>query len=170
MMRILFVMLCACVFAAASYGCDKGASGGAARTKKIGGCTVETIKIGTGKNVSAEAPSDAAWIRVGSVEPADNALYKKAATDLAKALEARGVEVYSCSELMHVTEGPCWPAYSVEFRIKLNEATSGPIHKFLLGTPIAECRPGAERPDGYGPFFISCGFGSYDWWTVWYRQ
>ena len=170
MMRILFAILCACVLAAASYGCDKGKSAGAVQTKKVGGCTVETIKIGTGKNVSAEAPSDAAWIRVSSVEPAENALYKKASLDLAAALEMRGVEIYTRSELMHVTEGPCWPAYSVEFRIKLNEATSGPIHNFLLGTPIAECRPGAERPDGYGPFFISCGFGSYDWWTVWYRQ
>jgi hypothetical protein len=170
MMRILFVTLCACVLAAASYGCNKGASGGAVQTKKIGGCTVETIKIGTGKNVSAEAPADAAWIRVNSVEFADNELYKKAALDLAKALEMRNVEIYSRSELMHVTEGPCWPAYSVEFRIKLNEAASGPIHNFLLGTPLADHRPGAERPDDYGPFFVSCGFGSYDWWTVWYRK
>ncbi len=81
---------------------------------------METITIGTGKNVSAEAPSDAAWIRVSSVEFADNEIYKKAALDLAKALEMRDVEVYSRSELMHVAEGPCWPPYSVEFRIKLD--------------------------------------------------
>jgi hypothetical protein len=170
MMRILFAILCVCAFAAASYGCNKGKSTGASQTKKVGGCTVETIAIGTGMNVSAEAPSDAAWIRVSSVEFADNELYKKAALDLAKALEMRNVEVYSRSELMHVAEGPCWPPYSVEFRIKLNEQAGGSIHKFLLGTPIAEHRPGSERPDGYGPFFISCGYGSSDWWTVWYRK
>ena len=82
----------------------------------------------------------------------------------------RGVQVYSRSELMHVSEGPCWPPYSVEFRIQLNEAKSGIIRKYLLSTPLAGHRPGADRPDGYGPFFITCGFGSSDWWTVWYRK
>lgn len=169
-MRCIFVMLCMCAFAAGSYGCNKGKSEGAVQTKKVGGCTVETIRIGTGKNVSAEVPPDAAWIRVSSVEFAENALYKKAALDLAKALEMRGVEVFSRSELMHIAEGPCWPPYSVEFRIKLDETMSAPIRKFLLGTPIAEHRPGADRPDDYGPFFITCGSGSSDWWTVWYRK
>ncbi len=169
-MKLLYVTLCVCVFAAASYGCNQGKSEGAARTKKVGGCTVETIAIGTGKNLSTEAPPDAAWIRVSSVEPAENELYKKAALDLTKALEMRGVEIYSRSELMHVAEGPCWPPYSVEFRVKLSDQPGRPIYKFLLNTPIAEHRPGAERPDGYGPFFITCGFGSSDWWTVWYRK
>ncbi len=168
MMRILLVTLCAFAIAAASCGCGKSAGG--PQTKKIGGCTVETITIGTGKSVSAEAPPDAAWIRVSSVEFADNEIYKNAALDLAKALEMRNVEVYSRSELMHVAEGPCWPPYTVEFRIGLDEAASGPIRRYLLGTPIAGHRPGAERPDDYGPFFISCGSGSYDWWTVWYRK
>jgi hypothetical protein len=169
-MRILFAVLCACAFAAASYGCNKGASGGAAQTKKVGGCTVETIKIGTGKNASAEAPSDAAWIRVSSVEFADNELYKKAALDLAKALERRNIGIYTCSELMHVADGPCWPPYSVELRIKLHESMSDQIHRMFLVTPIADHRPGAERPDGYGPFFITCGLGSSEWWTVWYTK
>jgi hypothetical protein len=169
-MEILFAILCVCIFAAASYGCNKGKSAGAVQTKKVGGCTMETIKIGTGKNVSDEAPSDAAWIRVSSVEFAENEIYKKAALDLAKALEMRNVRIYRCTELVHVAEGSCWPPYSVEFRIKLNEQAGGPIHKFLLGTPIAEHRPGSERPDGYGPFFITCGFGSSDWWTVWYQK
>jgi len=167
-MRILLVGLCAFAFAAASCGCDKSAGG--LQTKNIGGCTVETIEIGTGKNVAAEAPPDAAWIRVSSVEFADNELYKNAALDLAKALEMRNVEVYSRSELMHVAEGPCWPPYSVEFRIGLDEAAGGPIRSYLLGTPIAEHRPGIERPADYGPFFITCGSGSSDWWTVWYRK
>jgi hypothetical protein len=170
MMKILIVILCACALAAAPYGCGKGKSAGVPQTKKIGGCTVETIKIGTGKNVTAEVPSDAAWIRVSSVEPADNEVYKRAALDLAKALEMRNVVVYTRSELMHVTEGPCWPAYSVEFRIKLDESTNVHLYKFLQGMPIADRRPGTERPSNYGPFFISCGAGSSDWWTVWYRD
>jgi hypothetical protein len=169
-MKALFAILCVCAFVAASYGCNKGKSEGAPQTNKVGGCTIETIAIGTGKNVSSEAPADAAWIRVSSVEVAENALYKQAAADLSNALEARGIEIHSCSELMHVTEGACWPPYSIELRIKLNEAKSRDIKRFLLGTPIADCRPGSERPDGYGPFFISCGTGSSEWWTVWYRK
>jgi|WetSurMetagenome_2_1015567.scaffolds.fasta_scaffold35697_3 hypothetical protein len=169
MMRLLIAILCVSALAAASFGCGKGKSAGAAQTKKIGGCTVQTIKIGTGKNVTADVPPDAAWIRVSSVEPAENEVYKKAALDLAKALEMRHVEVYTRSELMHVAEGPCWPPYSVEFRIKLDESTNAHLFKFLLGMPLGDRRPGTERPEGYGPFFVSCGAGSSEWWTVWYR-
>jgi hypothetical protein len=168
-MRCLFVVFCVCAIAAGAYGCGKGASKGAAQTKKIGGCTIETTKIGTGLNVSAEVPPDAAWIRVSSVEFADTETYKKAALDLAGALQMRGVQVYRRSELMHVAAGPCWPPYSVEFRIKLDESTSAHLYKYLLTVPIGERRPGTERPDGYGPFFVTCGSGSSDWWTVWYR-
>lgn len=167
-MRILLATLCACALAASAFGCNKGA--GSIRTQKVGGCTIETIDIGTGMNASSEAPADAAWIRVSSVEPAEYELYKKAALDLSKALELRNVDIYSRSDLKHVAEGACWPPYSVELRIKLDESAGAPIHRFLQTTPLAEHLPVTERPAGYGPFFVTCGSGSSDWWTVWYRK
>ncbi len=169
-MRTLFPMLFACALVAAALGCNKGKATGSKQTEKVGGCTIETITVGTGMNAGAEAPADAAWIRVSSVEPAEYALYKKAALDLAKALEMRNVQVYSRSELKHVAEGACWPPYSVEFRIKLTEQAGTQIHKFLQTMPLAEHLPAMERPEGYGPFFVTCGLGSSDWWTVWYRK
>jgi hypothetical protein len=169
-MKALLATLCACALVAAATSCNKGPATGSKRTEQVGGCTIETITIGTGMNTEAEAPADAAWIRVSSVEPSEYDVYKKAALDLAKALEMRNVEVYSRSELKHVAEGACWPPYSVEFKIKLNEQAGGPIHKFLQTTPLAEHLPTTDRPEGYGPFFVTCGSGSSDWWTVWYRR
>jgi hypothetical protein len=168
-MRFLFVLLSVGLLAAGSYGCGKGSSKASVQTKKVGGCTIETTVIGTGQHLSAEAPADAAWIRVSSVESSDNELFKKAALDLSNALTNRGIEIYRRSELMHVTEGACWPPYSVELRIKLDEPASAHFYKYLLTMPIAGRRPGTERPPGYGPFFITCGSGSSDWWTVWYQ-
>jgi hypothetical protein len=166
MMRLFPAALCVCALVAAAIGCSENAP----ESKKVGGCTIETITIGTGMNVADEAPADAAWIRVSSVEPADYDVYKKAALDLSKALELRNVDIYTRSELRHVAEGACWPPYAVELRIKLDEASGALIHKYLQTTPLAEHLPTAERPEGYGPFFVTCGSGSSDWWTVWYRK
>jgi hypothetical protein len=170
-MRILLVLTFVVAFAAASYGCGKGKSGsGAPQTKKVGDCEIETITIGTGIAAAQEVPADAMWIRVNALNSAGNELFKKAADDLKAALDARGVPIYSCTELTHVKSGPCWPAYSIEFRIKLTEEAAGHFHRFLQQMGIANKRPVAERPDNYGPFFISCGMGSSDLWTVWYEK
>ncbi len=167
-MRILFVTTLACALVAAALGCDKDT--GTVQTQRIGGCTIETIDIGTALNISEQAPDDAAWIRVSSVEPAEYDVYKDAVHDLARALELRGVEIYSCTGLRQVAEGPCWPPYSIELRIKMNESASAPVRKYLQTTPLAQHVPTTERPEGYGPFFVTCGSGSSDWWTVWYRK
>jgi hypothetical protein len=167
-MRILFVTTLAFALVSAAFGC--GNDTGSVRTQKIGGCTIETVDIGTALNVADAAPDDAAWIRVSSVEPAEYDLYKIAALDLARALELRGVEIYSCTGLRRVAEGPCWPPYSVELRIELTEQAGVQIQKFLQTTPLAQHVPARERPEGYGPFFVTCGSGSSDWWTVWYRK
>ena len=170
-MRILLVLTLVVAFAATSYGCGKGKSGsGASRTKKVGDCKIETIAIGTGITSAEEAPADAAWIRVNAVDSVGNEVFKQAADDLKTALEGRAVQIYSCTELTHVISGPCWPAYSVEFRINLAEGEAGEFHRFLGQMAVADKRPAAERPDDYGPFFISCGTGSSDWWTVWYEK
>lgn len=168
-MRTLFVTMLAFALAAAAAGCNSGPATGSKQTQKIGGCTIETIAIGTGMNVAEEAPDDAAWIRVSSVEPAEYDLYQKAAFDLSRALELRNIDIYTRSELKHVAEGTCWPPYSVELRIKLDEASGALIRKYIQTTPLASHLPTADRPANYGPFFVTCGSGSSDWWTVWYR-
>jgi len=170
MRTILFTIL-VFAFAAAACGCNKGKSGqGSTQTRKIGGCEVETITIGTAAAGYDEAPSDAAWIRLGSIEFAGNELYAQAAADLKKALGERGVKIYGCTELTHIKEGSCWPPYSIECRIVLTEQAGGHLRTFLQQNALANCRPLAERPEGYGTFFVTCGFGSSDWWTVWYRK
>jgi len=170
-MRIFLVLTLVVAFAAASYGCGKGKAGsGAGETKKVGDCDIETITIGTGITGAQEAPADAAWIRVNAVDSVGFDLFKQAADDLKKALDQQAVTIYSCTELTHVKSGSCWPAYSIEFRINLAEGEAGEFHRFLGQMAVADKRPAAERPDDYGPFFISCGTGSSDWWTVWYEK
>jgi hypothetical protein len=170
-MRMLLVLMFACAFVAAASGCNKGKSAhGAAQTKKVGGCEIETIAIGTGIGSPNEAPADAAWIRVCSVDFAGNDVYRKAAEDLKAALGSHRVKIHSCTELTHVKEGSCWPPYSVEYRIELTEQAGGHLRTFLMQNAVANCRPVEERPEGYGTFFVSCGTGSSDWWAVWYVQ
>ncbi|HEY5132949.1 MAG TPA: hypothetical protein VII85_04620 [Candidatus Krumholzibacteriaceae bacterium] len=170
-MRMLLVLTLVVAFAAASYSCGKGKSGSrAGQNKKVGACDIDTITIGTGITPAEEAPAGAAWIRVNAVDSVGNDLFKKAADDLKEALEQQAVPIYSCTELTHVKSGPCWPAYSVEFRINLTERAADEFHRFLEQTAIANKRPAAERPQDYGQFFISCGMGSSDWWTVWYEK
>jgi len=169
-MKLLAVIILA-AFAAAAPGCKHNKSGpGSGQVRKIGGCEVETIKIGTKMKYTQETPDDATWIRVSSVAFAGNDVYKKAALDLTAALASRGVSFYSCSELIHIKSGTCWPPYAVEFRIKLTQQAAERIRIHLEQIPIADHRPSKERPEGYGPFFITCGSGATDWWTVWYRE
>ena len=170
-MRIFLILMFACAFAAAASGCNTGKSShGSTQTRKIGGCEIEMITIGSGIASAEEAPSEAAWIRASSVEFAGNDLYKKVAEDLRTALGARGVKIHSCTELTHVKEGSCWPPYSVEFRMALTEQASGHLRTYLQQNALANCRPQTERPAGYGTFFVSCGTGAFDWWTVWYEK
>jgi hypothetical protein len=171
MMRTILFTILAFALAAAAFGCNKGKSSqSSTQTQKVGGCEVETIAIGAGTAGYDEAPSDAAWIRLGSIEFAGNELYTQAAADLKKAIGARGVKIYGCTELTHIKEGPCWPPYSIECRIALVEQAGGHLRTFLQQNALAGCRPLAERPEGYGTFFVTCGFGSSDWWTVWYQK
>ena len=168
-MKTMFVLLVfACALAAAGLGCNKGKSG-SVRTEKIGGCEIETVAIGTGIAGADEALADAAWIRVGSVDFSGKDVYKKAAFSLKELVESQGVKIYGCTELRHVKEGPCWPPYSVEYKIALTEAAGGRLRTFLMVNAVADRRPTIERPENYGPFFVSCGMGESDWWTIYYQ-
>ncbi|MDD4858324.1 MAG: hypothetical protein PHD74_09505 [Candidatus Krumholzibacteria bacterium] len=165
----LALMVLWCAVVAASLGCGKGKSG-TIQTKKIGGCVIETIAVGCGSGNADEAPADAAWIRLSSMDFAGNELYKKAALDLKRLVSSEGVKVLSCTELRHVKDGPCWPPYSIELKVTLAEQRAMRLRSFFEVNAIAVCRPLTERPEDYGTFFVSCGTGASDWWTVWYRK
>ena len=135
---------------------------------RIGGCELETIEIGTAMT-RGEAPGPySAWLRISSVGFAGTDVYAQAAFDLTAVLDTLGVVIYTRSDLEHVREGPCWPPYNVGFLIEASDSSSSAIRSKLLTTPIARLLPAEERPYRYGTFFITCGKGHDDWWTLWY--
>ena len=84
---------------------------------KIGGCVIDTIKLGTGL-VRAQAPrGKAARIEILSVKPVDGELFLQAAGELTALLDTAGIAIYSRTELLHVKEGACWPPYRITFLI-----------------------------------------------------
>jgi hypothetical protein len=139
--------------------------------KKLGGCVIDTITIGTGL-VRAPAPRGrAARIEILSLTPVGEERYRRAAAGLAAVLDSAGISVYSRSELLHVERGPCWPAYRITFLIDVeSRGHSERIRDALGRTRIAGVAPATERPENYGFFFITCGKGDRDWWTVWYTE
>lgn len=134
----------------------------------IGGCQTETIEIGTGFHRDDE-PTGASTMEIQSVDFAGGDTYRQAVADLAAVLDTMKVTVYGCSELMHVT-GTCWPPYSVRIGLDMIETQSEPIRERLLATPIADRLPVAERPDGYGVFFLTASGATSEWWTLWYED
>jgi hypothetical protein len=140
------------------------------RGARIGGCEIDTISIGTGLVRAAVPRGGAARIDLLSVAPAGENRFREAAQGLLGTLDSLGVPVYSRSELLHVARGPCWPAFRVTllFDAKTPEESEA-IRRALEAAPLAGAPPVAKRPKGYGTFFVTCGRGDRDWWTVWYR-
>jgi hypothetical protein len=163
-MRTITVMCLVALFAIACSGASSDK-----RDKSIGGCEIDTITIGTGL-VRAPAPRGrAARIEILSIAPAGEDRYRRAAVELIDLLDSLGVAVYSSSELLHVKRGPCWPAYRITFLIDLTQGNRGEtIRTALAATHLTGAASTAERPEGYGLFFVTCGKGDRDWWTVWY--
>lgn len=138
------------------------------RGKSIGGCEIDTITIGT-ELVRAPAPRGrAARIEILSLAPAGEDRYRRAVVELTDVLDSLGVAIYSRSELLHVKRGPCWPAYRITFLIDPPGERGEKIRHTLAATPLTDAAPTADRPEGYGLFFVTCGRGDRDWWTVWY--
>ncbi len=156
-----------CIFALFAFACSGESSD--KRGTSIGGCEIDTITIGT-ELVRAPAPQGrAARIDILSIEPAGEERYRRAAGELTDVLDSLGVAVYSRSELLHVKQGPCWPAYRITFLVDLTQGDHGEkIRSALAGTHLTGAAPTEERPEGYGLFFVTCGKGDRDWWTVWY--
>ncbi len=163
-MRTITVVCLITLFAAACSGKSSDKRG-----KSIGGCEIDTITIGT-ELVRAPAPRGrAARIEILSTAPAGEERYRHAAGELTDILDSLGVALYSRSELLHVKRGPCWPAYRITFLVDLMKDGRGEtIRTVLSGTHLTGAVPTAERPEGYGLFFVTCGMGDRDWWTVWY--
>ncbi|HUV35723.1 MAG TPA: hypothetical protein VMX58_02160 [Patescibacteria group bacterium] len=150
---------------------DRNSAGADKKGAAIGGCVIDTIVIGTGL-LRAPAPRGrAARIDILSLKPAGNELFLRAAGELTALLDSAGVTVYSRSELLHVKKGACWPAYRITLLIDADPGDRGEaIRAALEGTHLADAAPAAERPEGYGLFFVTCGKGDRDWWTVWYTD
>jgi hypothetical protein len=159
---LAFLSLIVFSVAGTASGCKEG--GG------IGGCKNEIVNIGTGMVRAEEPPADASWIRICSVGFAGNEVYRQAALDLTAVLDTLGVTVYSRSELVRLKEGPCWPPYTVTIRIDAKMGVDQQIRTRLLETPLAGIAASAERPDDYGLFFVTCGWGSSDNWILWYPR
>ncbi len=156
-----FVLMMALVVAFAALGCLE---------EKIGGCDVETIKIGTALERGGAPDNRWSMLSIHSVGFAGTDTYAQAAVDLTAVLDSLGITLYSRTDLIHLRQGPCWPPYTVELHIQPTDSTaSAAIRSKLLTTPIAGLLPQEERPDGYGTFFIefsrNYGDGS---WVLWY--
>jgi len=140
------------------------------QTEKVGGCSLDTLVVGTSFTLD-EPPASAAWMKVHSMEFAGEENYRRAVDHLAAALDSAGVKVFSCSELIHIKSGPCWPPYTITLRIKADKREdTEAVRGLLRNMQIGGLAPSMERPAGYGTLFISCGRYAVDWWTVWYRE
>lgn len=141
------------------------------KAAKLGGCVIDTVTIGTGL-VRAEARRGRAErIEILSLESIGERRFHRAAVELTALLDSLGVTIHTRSELTHVVKGPCWPAYRITLLIDAgSREQSERIRAALIDARIADATPAAERPPGYGLFFVTCGKGDRDWWTVWYRE
>lgn len=147
--------------------CTGGAERGTKR--EFGGCAIDTVAIGTAIERGASAPERLARIEILSIDFAGRATYRGTAGELTSLLDTLGFEVFERSELIRVRKGPCWPPYRVIIYFRAaDSASTAPLRSALLARPLAGRSAHAERPEGYGEFFITCGIGDMDWWSLWY--
>ena len=91
------------------------------------------------------------------------------AKTLTEILLSINIKIDERSDILHIVKGPCWPRYSILFRIDPPGGNAlDLLHEILLGTEINSHSPSEVRPEGYGAFFITAAKGSSDIWTVWY--
>ena len=168
---IRITVLCFLVVSCSGASSDQDSARADRKGPKIGGCVMDTIAIGTGL-VRAQPPRGAAArIEILSVNPVEEEVFRRAADELTALLDTAGIAIYSRSELLHIKKGACWPPYRITFLVDAgSREASEPIRAVLEGTNIAEASPASERPKGYGLFFVTCGRGDRDWWTVWYAR
>ncbi len=149
-----------------------GACGGQERStsrKRTGGCKADTFPLESCATVSCDDSSSPVRISILSVERADDSVYREAAASLAAVLDTLGVRLCAPPNLVVISEGPCWPRYRIDFRVDREAGKDlGRIRSLLEAGTLAGLKPAAERPPGYGLFFVQAAVGSSDRWTLWY--
>jgi hypothetical protein len=163
---IIPLIIAAIALTAASCG-DEGSS----QTKKVGGCSSDTLAVGVSVELAGCAGPSPVRLSILSVEPAGEDTYREAASGLVAMLSGMGVGICEQPRLIVITDGPCWPAYRIDLRLeKGSEKRFGEIRDALEKGSLAGSRPVEKRPDDYGIFFVQAGVGSSDRWTLWYYR
>jgi hypothetical protein len=137
--------------------------------KLIGGCITDTIIMNLEQRGTPAVNKSYTYIDILSLEFNGKKLSRQISLELTAFLDSLGIVTLNRSDIIHVKSGPCWPPYRISFYI---EAGSGnrleEVREFLLATELAGYKAAAERPEGYGTFFITCRRADKDLWTVWY--
>jgi hypothetical protein len=135
----------------------------------VGGCVLDTIKMNL-KQINASASKKSyTYIDILSLEFNGENLSRHICLELATLLDSLDIVTLSRSDIIHVKSGPCWPPYRISFHVKPGSGDRmESLKELLLATELAGHRAAAERPEGYGTFFITCRRADKDLWTVWY--
>ncbi len=154
----LFILMAAC-----------GEPSSKSSDKKIGGCLYDTVPLGLSMQRQAPPSREAGRVDILSLKDAGEECYKKAAAELTSALDSLGIELYTRSDLVRLKKGPCWPPYRISFRIGFKGKDDAErLKSYLLDGSLAGLIPSESKAEDYGTIFVTAGFGSSDWWTVWY--
>jgi len=142
---------------------------GEKKQRLLGGCRKDTVRMGLEIKPSNVSPRTPWRLDILSMDFAGEELYRRAAIRVAGIMDSLKIGIVERSELVHITEGPCWPPYRISHRIRVDDKqTAESLRKGLAESQIAGRSPVLERPSGYGTFFISLVKGERDVWTVWY--
>ena len=137
--------------------------------KAIGGCVLDTIKINLDQKHSPSSDKSYTYIDILSLEFIGETLSRQICLELKALLDSLDIATLSRSDIMHVKSGPCWPPYRISFHVETdNRDRLKKLKELLLAGELAGYRAAAERPDGYGTFFITCRRADKDLWTIWY--
>ena len=159
---ILFCALCLCACTSDSRSQSK---------KPVGGCSADTISLGTDIEPACEVAISPVRISILSVENAGEETYRTAVTELVDLLDTLDIDICAPPRLVTITDGPCWPRYRIDLRLEKGAEKIFPKIRSALKTgTLAGESPSEARPDGYGLFFIQAGVGSTDRWTLWYGR
>ena len=137
--------------------------------KQVGGCKIDTIGTGFAMVDRSVSTHSAYRISIKAVKDQGKVSFVTCSKTLTEILLSIDVRIGERSDILHIVKGPCWPEYTILFRIDPpDDEALGLLHDILLGTEVNGYSPSEVRPEGYGAFFITASKGSSDIWTVWY--
>ncbi|MBN2069917.1 MAG: hypothetical protein JW814_00555 [Candidatus Krumholzibacteriota bacterium] len=139
--------------------------------KRVGGCALDTIRAGLEMNDLSVLQQTPFRITIKSTSDRGKAAFTIYALDLTARLDSLDIPIAGRSDIIHVVSGPCWPEFSVIFRIAPPADDILDLLRLnLLTGEIGGHAPRENRPENFGAFFITAGRGSSDLWTVWYEE